>query len=198
MPRDHVVGSQGGIVERTGVDRIEVADRHEIARRRYQQVLRDPAIRADAAAGAGIGEAFAILLAVGLAVAALSATPDAVHHHSLADVEAADARADPLDPASGFVTKRERTVRKLWGVHQVQVRVTQTRSGDFHQHLAGARLGHRHLANPRLLRANQSKCAHRHGSVPPPPSYTTRSAPMRWTPPCARETMPARTSGGTA
>ena len=87
-------------------DGVEIADRHRQPGRRQHEVLREPAVAADAAAGAApqVAPLAQVLLAEAAARAA-PASPGSVDEHGLADVDAVRAVAELLDRADDLVAR---------------------------------------------------------------------------------------------
>ena len=138
---DRVIRRERGIRERSGVARVEVAERHEQPRIGDQHVLRHATVTAEAAAvGAELRHVLAQRLERQAAGAAAAAPPWAVDGHRLADVQPLDARAHRLDPPGVLVAERERElIREEPGgpLHHVQVGVTGAGTADLDEHLAG-------------------------------------------------------------
>src|SRR4051794_34287886 len=152
---DRVVGRQPGVGEGRGPDGIDVAEGDQVARRRDDHVLGEPAVPAEARAAPadGLGSLAEVLLPQAAAPAA-TAAPGAVDDHGLADVDAVGARPERRDDARHLVAERERQlVRDRPGgpVHEVQVGVAQAGRANLEQDLAGTGLGPRHGAQPRRL-----------------------------------------------
>ena len=100
--------------------------------------------------------ALAVALEPTHAPRAAATAPRPVDRDRLADLDGADAFAHGGDPARVLVPERERhRPRQCRGVHleEVHVGVARTGAGDAQQHLARPRLGFRHLAELRFVRA---------------------------------------------
>ena len=165
-PLDGGVRREPGVGERRRLDRVEVTQRDEVARVRHDHQRRHAAVGSDARRRrAGSEGALAVALEPTHAPRAAATAPRPVDRDRLADLDGADAFAHGGDPARVLVPERERhRPRQCRGVHleEVHVGVARTGAGDAQQHLARPRLGFRHLAELRFVRAgDELECEHR-------------------------------------
>ena len=111
---DRVVRREPGVGERRGVDRVEVVERHEVARARHEQQRRHAAVAAEAGADApSSGGALAVVLHALRQRWQRPHPHGAVDRDRLPDLEAGDAGADGVDPAGVLVAERERRLNDI-------------------------------------------------------------------------------------
>ena len=142
---DGVVRREAGVGERDRHHRVEVADRHEVARAVDDEEVGHRAGRAEARrSDAQLGGSSAVVLPAAAALPAHAAAPRAVDEDLIADADAGGPVAERDDLARALVAQcqrqREREALRR-DRHDVLVGVAHPCGGDAEQHLTGTRLG---------------------------------------------------------
>lgn len=141
-------GVRPAVGEGHGLDRVEVSERHQVARVVDDHVLGHGAGRAESRRVDAelLGAQAVVLLALG-ALDARAAAPGAVDRDRVADGESVDPVAECGDGPDPLVSEGERQrERQLFcgPAHHRDVRVADTCGGDLQQNLAGAGFRVRH------------------------------------------------------
>ncbi len=142
---DRVVRRESGVRQRHRLDRIEVAERNEVARVIDDHVLGHRAGAAETGRGdAHLGGMGAVVLRTLRARVAATAAPRAVDGVRGTDLHALDTFAELVDDAGALVSEGQGQavgVLLLRQVHHEPVRVAQARRGHLQTYLAGAGVG---------------------------------------------------------
>ena len=138
-----VIGGEASVSERGGRNGVKTfGERHEKPSRGYEHQLGHSPVQAETATPHRHRSRRRILtvrLDAEPATSATSAAPRAVDGNGLANFQARDVRTERMDPSRVLVSERKR--RSPWQqafsefAHQMQVRVTRTRTTDTNHHL---------------------------------------------------------------